>query len=325
MTFLDRCGVCKDKAGMLVTMLRAAGFESYPAMTMAGSRIDYIPADQFNHSVTVVKLRNGKYKLLDPTWVPFLRELWSSAEQQQNYLLGVPEGADLGITPLSPPENHYFKLTGNSSIDKDGKLEGLLVLTAEGQSDGAIRGMFTRAFKQEWEQNLEQELKRKFPLMKITKVEYDDPYDYLAGPIEIKINYSIEDFAIVTDDEIIFTPVVVSGIFSRAMSHLYFDTNMEERNYPFRDRCSRLVELKENIKLPASATPVYMPDEEGFNHDPAAFNGGYKMAKSGNALMVSETITLRKRIYEKEDWDAFRRAVAAQQKFSREPVILKFN
>jgi transglutaminase-like putative cysteine protease len=33
MDFADRCGVCKDKAGMLVTMLRAAGFESYPAMT----------------------------------------------------------------------------------------------------------------------------------------------------------------------------------------------------------------------------------------------------------------------------------------------------
>lgn len=61
---------------MFITMLRAAGFESYPAMTMAGSRIDYIPADQFNHSVTIVKLSNGKYKLLDPTWVPFLRELW---------------------------------------------------------------------------------------------------------------------------------------------------------------------------------------------------------------------------------------------------------
>ncbi len=35
MTFTDRCGVCKDKAGMLITFLRAAGFESYPAMTMA--------------------------------------------------------------------------------------------------------------------------------------------------------------------------------------------------------------------------------------------------------------------------------------------------
>jgi hypothetical protein len=68
-----------------------------------------------------------------------------------------------------------------------------------------------------------------------------------------------------------------------------------------------------------------MPEEEGFDEKPAAFKGKYEVAKSGSGLMVSETITLRKRIYEKEDWDAFRRVVAAQQKFSKEPVILKFN
>ena len=84
MNFRDRCGVCKDKAGMLIAMLRSAGFESYPAMTMAGSRIERIPADQFNHCVTVVKMPDGEYKALDPTWVPYTRELWSSAEQQQN-------------------------------------------------------------------------------------------------------------------------------------------------------------------------------------------------------------------------------------------------
>jgi len=325
MTFLDRCGVCKDKAGMLVTMLRAAGFESYPAMTMAGSRIDYIPADQFNHSVTVVKLRNGEYKLLDPTWVPFLRELWSSAEQQQNYLLGVPEGADLGITPLSPPENHYFKITGKSIIKKDGSLEGSLVLEAEGQSDGSIRGMFTRALKDTWNQNVERELKNKYPLMEVTEIIYEDPYDYLAGPIQLHISYTIPDFAVITDGEMIFTPVIVSGIFMRGMSHMYMNVSKEERNYPFRDRCSRLVELHETIKLPAKATVIYMPEEEGFSDLPASFEGGYELSKSGSSISVNEKVILNKRIYETEDWKAFRRAVAAQQKFSKEPVILKFN
>jgi hypothetical protein len=324
MTFLDRCGVCKDKAGMLVTMLRAAGFESYPAMTMAGSRIDYIPADQFNHSITVVKLHNGEYKLLDPTWVPVLRELWSSAEQQQNYLLGVPEGADLGITPLSPPENHYFKITGKSVIRKDGSLEGSLILEAEGQSDGAIRGMFTRSFKNRWDQNVERELKRKYPLMEIIKIEYDDPYNYLAGPIKLQISYTIPDFAVITEEEIIFTPVIVSGIFMRGMSHMYMNVDNEEREYPFRDRCSRLVELYESIKLPAKVSSLYLPEAAGFSESPAGFEGEYKLSKSGNDLMVNEKVTLNKRIYDKEDWNDFRRAVAAQQKFSKEPVILKF-
>ena len=49
--FTDRCGVCKDKAALLISMLRMAGFEAYPAMTMAGSRIEAIPADHFNHCV----------------------------------------------------------------------------------------------------------------------------------------------------------------------------------------------------------------------------------------------------------------------------------
>lgn len=47
---------------------------------------------------------------LDPTWVPFCRELWSSAEQQQNYLPGTPEGTDLCLTPISDPENHYVRI-----------------------------------------------------------------------------------------------------------------------------------------------------------------------------------------------------------------------
>ena len=155
MNFRDRCGVCKDKAGALITLLRAAGFESYAAMTMAGSRIDRIPADQFNHSVTVVKRKNGEYMLLDPTWVPFLREEWSSREQQQNYLMGLPEGTDLMETPLSPPENHYFRINGTSELSEDGTLTGEFTLTAEGQSDAAVRRLFTGSRRADWEGNIE--------------------------------------------------------------------------------------------------------------------------------------------------------------------------
>ena len=132
MNYTDRCGVCKDIAGTLISFLRMAGFEAYPAMTMAGSRVESIPADHFNHCVAVVKLSNGTYMPLDPTWVPFCRELWSSAEQQQNYLPGVPEGSDLCITPVSAPENHYVRIKADNRLDADGTLRGTFTLTAEG-------------------------------------------------------------------------------------------------------------------------------------------------------------------------------------------------
>jgi hypothetical protein len=325
MTFLDRCGVCKDKAGMLVTMLRAAGFESYAAMTMAGSRIDYIPADQFNHSVTVVKLSDGKYHLLDPTWVPFVRELWSSAEQQQNYLLGLPEGADLGITPVSPPENHYLRIFGTSKLSDDGTLEGELTVRAEGQTDAAIRRLFTGSYKDLWEYNMEMELKRAHPGAEMLAVDYGDPYQYLEGPLKITMRYRIPDYALVSADRIIVKSFIASGFMKRAMGHLYVDTRPESRIYPFRDRCSREVQLTESITLPGNYAIAYRPEAETFADSTASFEGRYEMSLDNQTLRLSLTANFNKRIYEPGEWPSFRKATLAHTKFADETVVLKKN
>ena len=323
MNFTDRCGVCKDKAGMLITMLRSAGFESYPAMTMAGSRIDYIPADQFNHSVTIVKLKSGQYKILDPTWVPFLRELWSSAEQQQNYLMGVPEGADLMETPISAPENHFFRINGKSEILADGTLTGDFLLTAEGQSDASIRRMFTSNYKSEWEKSVERELLRVAPQAEIIEMDFGKPYKYQSDYIHISVKYKIPNYAIVTDEEIIFIPFVAANLFKRGMSHMYFDTNLKERKYGFRDRCSRLVELNETIKLPKEGKLIAFEFDESVGDDIASFEGN--IALDGKSLVISEKVRLAKRVYEAEDWEAFKKAVSNQQKFAETPIIIDFN
>jgi hypothetical protein len=325
MTFTDRCGVCKDKAGMLVTMLRAAGFESYAAMTMAGSRIDYIPADQFNHSVTVVKLNDGQYHLLDPTWVPFLRELWSSAEQQQNYLYGLPEGADLGITPVSPAENHYLYIFGTSVISEDGNLDGELTITAEGQSDGAIRRMFTGYYRDQWDAGLEMELKRVNPAAELISVDYGDPYRYQEGPIKIVMKFRVPGYGVVKGDEMIVKSFIASGFFKRAMGHLYIDTRSESRIYPFRDRCSRQVSLTESITLPAAFQIVYRPEAGSFSDEAASYEGSYEVSPDGTVLRMSQLVNFNKRIYEAEEWPSFRKATLAQQEFIDEPVVLQRN
>ncbi len=323
MTFTDRCGVCKDKAGMLVTMLRAAGFESYAAMTMAGSRIDYIPADQFNHSVTVVKLSSGEYRLLDPTWVPFVRELWSSAEQQQNYLMGLPEGADLKITPLSPPEKHFIRIYGNAELASDGSLTGELTVMAEGQSDAALRRMFTSSYKNLWENNIERAIRAVHPSVRITETNYTDPYQYQTGPIKLKIKYEISDYAIVTEKEIIIHTFIGSGIFKRGMSHLYQNTSLEEREYPFRDRCSRFVKFNESIKLPGDYDLIYAPAYETFQDETAGVEGEFSLSLSGKTLRMIQVIIFKKRVYEADEWPSYRKAVMAQKSFMEEPVILK--
>lgn len=318
MNFTDRCGVCKDKAGLLVAMLRAAGFKSYAAMTMAGERIDRIPADQFNHSVCVVQRRNGDYQLLDPTWVPNVRELWSSAEQQQGYLMGLPDGADLMETPVSAPENHYIKIDAVTTIDKKGVLTGTLTISAEGQSDAAVRRVFAR--KADWDAALETELLAICPQAVIHSVLHTNPDQYLKQPVRIVYEIEIPDYAVVSKSEAMFVPLCMRNLFSRAMTHLRFDTSKKARKYPFADACSRMVECHETVTLP------YRYGKMDYNQPAMLSNatGAYSFQSSldGTTLEVSETVKLNKRKYEAAEWPTFRQIVENQRQAATLPVYL---
>ncbi len=319
MNYTDRCGVCKDKASTLIGFLRAAGFKAYAAMTMAGERIDRIPADQFNHSVCAVQLRNGQFVMLDPTWVPNVRELWSSAEQQQGYLIGTAEGCDLMETPISPAANHYIRIIGESAIDMEGTLTGTITVSAEGQSDAAVRGVFS-APQSMWRQNLELELLRVAPTAEILDIQYTDPDRYLDHPVSITYHYRIPHYATVDKNVISFIPLSARNLFSRAMGHLYFNLAPETRTQPFSDRCSRLVDIRETITLPYAPKRFHYPMVDGIADPAASFGCGFQM--DGNKLSFGEQAVFSKRIYEASDWPAFRASAKAQTMVAQTPVIL---
>ena len=149
MIFAQRSGVCKDIAGMLITMMRAAGLDSYAAMTMAGSRIDQVPADQFNHCVTALRLPDGSFHMYDPTWVPYNNDDWSLLECEQQYLVGTPEGRPLATIPYSPPSESPLQAVHKATLDKDGTLRGTLRLDGTGAMDGRLRRLVNGQRKSE--------------------------------------------------------------------------------------------------------------------------------------------------------------------------------
>lgn len=324
MNFTDRCGVCKDIAGTLISFLRMAGFEAYPAMTMAGSRVESIPADHFNHCVAVVKLNGGTYMPLDPTWVPFCRELWSSAEQQQNYLPGIPEGSDLCLTPVSAPENHYLRIRANNRLKEDGTLTGEFTITAEGQSDSYVRSMFTRGWQSQWKNMLESQLLNVSPKARLVSVDYGkDPKDYLSAPIRITFRYEIPAYAVVGKEEMAFKPMVMNNLYNRVKTYLRINTDLSERRYGFKDACSRLVELDETIQLPKGYTLLGEARHETHESDAADFEGS--LDGNGGKVTLRQRLALKKRVYEAGDWDGFRTAVNAHKSFGEYLIIKKQN
>ena len=321
MNYTDRCGVCKDIAGTLIAFLRMAGFEAYPAMTMAGSRVETIPADHFNHCVAVVRLSNGTLMPLDPTWVPFCRELWSSAEQQQNYLPGTPEGTDLCLTPVSAPENHYVRIHADNRLSSDGTLKGTFTIEAEGQSDSNIRRIFTTGFQSEWQNSLERQLLNVSPKARLIKVDYGrSPKDYQKAPIRLMFRYEIPGYALQTENNaMLFKPFVLNNLYTQVLSYLRINTDLEERAYGFKDACSRLVEMDETLSLPGGYRLAGKERQDKTDGPVASFDGYVR--QQGNKLLLHTTLALRKRVYEASDWDNFRHAVQMAKSYGNYILI----
>ena len=319
MNFTDRCGVCKDKAALLISMLRMAGFEACPAMTMAGSRIEALPADHFNHSVALVKV-DGKWEPLDPTWVPFVRELWSSAESQQHYLPGVPEGSDLCETPIAPAEDHYLRVRVTGRLDEDGTLHAEYTLEAEGQTDARIRRAYCEGHVADWSQKIEREIYAIAPNAEIESIELGNDWrSYLEMPLMLKVKFKIPRYAACADGLLVYEPLVFKNVFPQGRRYERITTKQDERRYGFKDSCSRTAEFSEQIELPFNA--VAQLREEKTAGVAADFEG--KLDVGARCLAYTQTLRMKKRVYEAEDWKDVRDALRGYEKFSKSAVIIK--
>ena len=115
-------------------------------------------------------------------------------------------------------------------------------------------------------------------------MKYTSEDDYLKQPVKITYKFEIPDYAVVTDNEVIATPFLANGFYTFAMRHLYYDTRLETRDYPFTDRCSRYVAITETLKVPSGYTRVSTPQSQQFVTPAISFKGG--KAHVDNTLCV---------------------------------------
>lgn len=322
MTLRDRGGVCKDKAGILTALLRAAGLEAYAGMTMAGERIERIAADQFNHCITVWRRPDGVPQLLDPTWVPGVRELWSSREQQQEVLMGLPEGADLVTTSVSPPQDHPLDLTVRSTLLADGTLRGTFRLSADGQSDAWLRRGYRGRPRSQWAALDESFLTTLEPRAALRVVSRTDPDD-LGRPFALEAEFTVPGYArALSDGSLLLTPLAArhpAGAATRA-DETTLSLEPKERKFPVRIGCSKVVRLEERMTLPPGAEVEGLPDDTRLE-GAGALRASWKA--KGPELLVDETLTLDRRIFAPEEWPAMRSALEAFRKLGERPILVR--
>jgi hypothetical protein len=315
MIFEQRSGVCKDIAGMLIAMMRAAGLDSYAAMTMAGSRIDPVPADQFNHCVTALRLDDGTFRMYDPTWVPYNNDTWSKSETEQHYLVGSPEGQTLSRIAYSPPGESPLVARHAAVLADDGTLSGTIDLTGGGASDARLRRFATGPRKREMAATVAHLLGAVNPRVENVTVTHRAVDDF-SGDMWLKIEYRIPRFAAASDGAWEFTSPLLTlvhsnGTFYRAGSQAWPD----ERETDLMLMFTQLVDAQETVKLPKGWQLADDPKADAVDETYAMFTGA--AAQKGRDFTVTAKAAVKRRQIPPDGYDGFLKAVNASRDWSK--------
>lgn len=324
MIYEDRSGVCKDKAGMAITMLRAAGFTVYPAMTMAGARVERVPADQFNHCVTALKKNDGSYELLDPTWVVLSPELWSSAEGEQNFLIGAPEGQELAETPAFDPAANKVRIDSTLTLGADGVLSGVLVVTAKGVAEQRLRrelaqGQYGRD-RQSWFERLINGIAPGAEVAPV-KVAFRDLAD-VGKPLRLEISFRAPHYAMISDGRLFFAPPAARHPLRGPSLAPYLEAaGLARRTQAVQLGAPRMMEASETITLPAGLKVARLPRDRSLGGRAASLTTQARL--SGGKLVYDYRLTVAKRVVPVDDYANFRDVVQEAKALADDLVVLE--
>jgi hypothetical protein len=317
MIFEQRSGVCKDIAGMLITMMRAAGLDSYGAMTMAGSRIEQVPADQFNHCVVALRKRDGTFEMYDPTWVPFNNDIWSRLETEQDYLIGTPEGEPLSQIRYSPAEESPLVVSSTGRILPDGTYEGRLELRGKGAMDGRLRRMAAYNRLPELDNYLADVLHYAGDQVELVTFEHGNLLDFHTD-MWWRISFRIPRLALPVGDGWEFRSPMMqvltnNGLLLRAASSDW----PEERHDDLFFYYTQLLDATEVIQLPAAYRVTKPPHGKTIDETYASFSGESEMTSRG--LVIRQKAALKRRQIPPSGYPGFRAAITELRRFAGAP------
>jgi hypothetical protein len=193
LTFEKKYGVCRDKAALLVSMLREAGLDAYPVLISVGVKRDpEVPDPDFNHAIVSVQLKKGDYLLMDPT-DENTRALLPTGDCDQSFLVCRPEGEGLKISPVQPPEDHLMRVVTTGTLTAAGELEAKSDLYFDGVNDDEYRNAFAHMKPDDQRRFFERNLKRAMPGARLRSLNIT-PADMLdmSSSLHAEMEYSAD-------------------------------------------------------------------------------------------------------------------------------------
>ncbi len=299
----NRYGDCKDKATLLISMMRTVGQKAY--LVLVRTRDDGLidrdaPSPAFNHAIVAVPHDTG-YMFLDPTWekAPFGDLPYT--DQGVSVLVVKDDGTgDLVDTPLSSPEMNKANRLVTASLNSLGDLTGNYVIDMWGQT--RLEMIYRLESKPSEQADFVGELVSTLaPGARMIAHEVTMP-SRPDDPLRITIRFEVPRFVTRAGSFEVMTPYLVRfpsltriAAYSGRRSPVFFD-------FPYS------VTSETRLRLPPGRTLKKVPADREATGPGLAATTKHELVREGDyqVLVVRRTVSVSKREIPVSDYPALR-------------------
>ncbi len=259
-TLSNRYGVCRDKAALMVSMLRTAGIPAdIVLMNPAWKIYEDIPSQQFNHAIVGIPDKTtGRYRFLDPT-VEKTRDYLAAFEQDKAVLPCNHRGEPLEWIPLMPPEDHLFHIQAQSELHDDGRFTSQLTISTCGLPDLALRNWLQSIPPEQRENMFKQIIQQVSPTARLEKFGVSELMDFEQN-VKITLEFSATDYSLAAGDYLLFQIPNQSSGLDFLTKWLIQGSQLTTRRYPLHVPSTFAVRADEEVIFPQGYTAKSVPD-----------------------------------------------------------------
>jgi len=321
--FANRYGDCKDQATLLITMLRAAGFEAYPVLLRVGDGLDadfgLLPTPHmFNHVIAAVRQGDG-WLFLDPTCDLCTADYLPDQDRAKHGLLVVGDGDRPGLQVVTDPfrpGDSFVRSHVQAVLSGEGDLKATASISTGGFDSVWYRSILLSYRPGERRKVFEQLLNYTVPGGRLVSFDHSDLED-THKPVEITEEFEKDGFAQKAGTVMLFSiPYPAQLPFP---DYFADEVGQEARIHPLITWPER-VEVHVEITVP-EGLKVQLPQGVSVENSVGFFQAEYALAEEGG-ISASRILQINVAEISPEDYPLYKELINAMIQDSQAMVVL---
>ncbi|MGM0502254.1 MAG: DUF3857 domain-containing protein [Bacillota bacterium] len=309
--FQNKYGVCKEKATLLIAMLREIGVTAEPVLIRRGSGtidLDIVSPTLFNHMIVYLPKQD---QYLDPTGKGTSYGVLPG-DQNKNVLL--PEKDKLSKTPISSADSNLASLNQQVALQQNGDANISYQEEKTGVYGYAYRRGYQKYTPQKRKRVVKQGISKGFSNAQATGIQFAGIND-LNQNFNLKISdLQVKSYAKRMGDLLSFKPLRYPIKLSQLVA-------AEERTYPLHLGFKRKNHREIEIEVPSNFQVDYLPEDISFQNEVGSLKATYE--QQDNKVVLDFELIADQYQLEVNEYQAARELLNKAGGVAQKQILLK--